>query len=830
MTLLKRITILAFILPSLYSFAQEEQKTVVINNDTIIITAIPLNEISNNTEKVYKEIKTIRDKINSYDDQQSIDSLTDLGRRFINEGSSALYQRLGSLTEREILDAKKDWEKVNMNLESWKLKFNSRSSDVENLVAKTDLMLRQWTLSLEQANIENAVEQLKISIQNTLKDITDINNEVRNKQNQIYLNQNNITEFKLEVDDIINLLDLENSALRLTYLNKDRPSIWAMSDSIGNIKTAENQYRIYLKKSKNDLAVFFQDYYVQLIFQSLLLIILLVLIFYLNRIAFKFEDNNADISTAKKVTMTYLITAIFLTLYSSVWFYPIRPSVINEILRFGMLIASFFYFPFLFSKKSLFKVVFSILTIFFFSEILIVLDGRGLFSRIFVYFEALAAGLMLLFLFKQTDRLRNLLKLSYWNIFNYLVPLFILMLVVATIGNTFGYVDLSMLLIKTVTNAIFNVIILIMLTLILNSIVVLSFQTKFLQKSNIIKEHKSQILYWFTSAITIITIIYWFNAIIKDLGFNKIFWEWINGIFEISWKVSNTTISLGVIITVILIIAIIVAVVRIVGAVLNKEIFPRVRLPRGVPGAISMVIKYTIVGFGIYFVLSAAGIDLGKFGLIAGALGVGIGFGLQNIVYNFIAGLVLAFERPIQVGDVIEVGSLMGTVTSIGVRASNVETFDGSDVIVPNGNLISKELINWTLSDRKKRRDIQVGVAYGSDPHQVMEILLKAASEHVNVLETPSPWATFEGFGESSLNFKIRFWVPFDIGLSTKSQVAMSIYDALEEAGIKIPFPQRDLYIKSIDKDYKDVTEQDIKMPGFKKDASDDDQKPNRIE
>ena len=826
MTLLKRITILAFILPSLYSFAQEAQKTVVINNDTIIITAIPLNEISNNTEKVYKEIKTIRDKINSYDDQQSIDSLTDLGRRFINEGSSALYQRLGSLTEREILDAKKDWEKVNMNLESWKLKFNSRSSDVENLVAKTDLMLRQWTLSLEQANIENAVEQLKISIQNTLKDITDINNEVRNKQNQIYLNQNNITEFKLEVDDIINLLDLENSALRLTYLNKDRPSIWAMSDSIGNIKTAENQYRIYLKKSKNDLAVFFQDYYVQLIFQSLLLIILLVLIFYLNRIAFKFEDNNADISTAKKVTMTYLITAIFLTLYSSVWFYPIRPSVINEILRFGMLIASFFYFPFLFSKKSLFKVVFSILTIFFFSEILIVLDGRGLFSRIFVYFEALAAGLMLLFLFKQTDRLKNLLKLSYWNIFNYLVPLFILMLVVATIGNTFGYVDLSMLLIKTVTNAIFNVIILIMLTLTLNSIVVLSFQTKFLQKSNIIKEHKSQILYWFTSAITIITIIYWFNAIIKDLGFNKIFWEWINGIFEISWKVSNTTISLGVIITVILIIAIIVAVVRIVGVVLNKEIFPRVRLPRGVPGAISMVIKYTIVGFGIYFVLSAAGIDLGKFGLIAGALGVGIGFGLQNIVYNFIAGLVLAFERPIQVGDVIEVGSLMGTVTSIGVRASNVETFDGSDVIVPNGNLISKELINWTLSDRKKRRDIQVGVAYGSDPHQVMEILLKAASEHVNVLETPSPWATFEGFGESSLNFKIRFWVPFDIGLSTKSQVAMSIYDALEEAGIKIPFPQRDLYIKSIDKDYKDVTEQDIKMPGFKKDASDDDQKP----
>lgn len=823
MTLLKRFTILAFILPSLFAFSQEEPKTVIINNDTIVIAAIPLTDISSETEVVYKDIKTIRNKLSSFDDQHAIDSLTNLGRRFIEEGVSETNKKLGSMSEREISDALSDWKKTNMTLDSWKLKFNSRSTEVDGLGAKTDLMLQNWTLTLEEAKKDKAVEQLRISIGKTVKDITDLNNEVRNKQNQIYLNQNNITEFKLEVDKIIDLLDEEGSALRLTYLNKDRPAIWAMSDSSGNIKTAENQYRLYLKKSKSDLTIFFQDYYSQLIFQFLLFIILLVFIFYLNRFALKFEDNNTDLSIAKKVTMTYFVTAIFLTLYASVWFYPIRPSVINEILRFSILIASFFFFPMLFNKKSVFKIIVSIFVILFFNEILLVLDGRGLFSRIFIYFEAITAGLLLIAIVRHTDRFKGLLKLSYWNIFNYLAPLFILMLFGVLIGNTFGYIDLSMLLITTATNAIFNVIILIMYTLVLNSIVVVLFQTKFLQKSNIIKEYKSSLINNITSTITILAIIAWINAIIKDLGFKKAVWDWLKGLFDISWKIGTTTISLGVILTVILIIVITVVLVKVVGMLLEKEIFPRVHLPRGVPGAISMVIKYIIVGFGIYFVLSASGIDLGKFGLLAGALGVGIGFGLQNIVVNFIAGLILAFERPIQVGDVIEVGTLMGTVKSIGVRASYVKTYDGSEVIVPNGNLISNDLINWTFSGRKRRKQIPVGVAYGSDPKKVLDVLLKAANDNVNVLKTPAPWATFEGFGDSSLNFLIRFWVPFDIGATVTSNIAMSIYNALGEAGIQIPFPQQDLYIKSIPDDYKDITEQKINIPGF--DSKKEDQK-----
>jgi small-conductance mechanosensitive channel len=214
-----------------------------------------------------------------------------------------------------------------------------------------------------------------------------------------------------------------------------------------------------------------------------------------------------------------------------------------------------------------------------------------------------------------------------------------------------------------------------------------------------------------------------------------------------------------------------------------------------------MLVGYVIVAYGFFIALGAAGVDLGQFGLIAGALGVGIGFGLQGIVANFIAGIVMAFERPIQVGDTIQLGTMMGDVIHIGVRASTIKTFDGSEVIVPNSSLITNDVTNWTLSNRRRRYDINVGTAYGSDPNKVLELIYKVANDHQDVAKTPAPWALFDGFGDSSLNFRVRIWTTIDNGLTTKSEVTVGIYNALKEAGIEIPFPQRDIYIKSLPKD-----------------------------
>jgi potassium efflux system protein len=228
-----------------------------------------------------------------------------------------------------------------------------------------------------------------------------------------------------------------------------------------------------------------------------------------------------------------------------------------------------------------------------------------------------------------------------------------------------------------------------------------------------------------------------------------------------------------------------------------------------------MIVRLILITLGFVLAFGAAEIDMSNVAIIFGALGVGIGFGLQNIFNNLVSGLILAFERPIQVGDIIQIASLnlMGEVKDIGIRASVVRTFDGAEVVVPNGNLISNELINWTLSDQRRRQEIIVGVAYGTDINNVLEILNEVISDHENVLKNPAPLIIFAGFGDSSLNFRVLFWTRFDVGLTTKSAVGVAIDEAFKKAGVEIPFPQRDLHLRSVSDSINLLKESSPKSP-----------------
>ena len=234
----------------------------------------------------------------------------------------------------------------------------------------------------------------------------------------------------------------------------------------------------------------------------------------------------------------------------------------------------------------------------------------------------------------------------------------------------------------------------------------------------------------------------------------------------------------------------------VTGFMLDREILPRLKLRPGAAYAIVTFTRWTMIIVGAALTLGALGVDMAKLTLVAGALSVGIGFGLQNVVNNFVSGLILIVERPVGVGDVIERGTLSGTVTSIGIRSSTVRTGQGAEVIVPNGELVSKEVVNWTRSDRQRRYDIDVGVAPGSDPEQVMRLLVEAAGEVPDITMDPAPRAMFKGFDDSSLNFTLLAWVPtVDVGLQAQNALRVAILRKLAAAGIAIPFPQRDPHV-----------------------------------
>ena len=275
---------------------------------------------------------------------------------------------------------------------------------------------------------------------------------------------------------------------------------------------------------------------------------------------------------------------------------------------------------------------------------------------------------------------------------------------------------------------------------------------------------------------------------------------WIRGLLE-GFQIGNVTISLADILTGLVVFAVAMLLTRMLQRVMTDRVLPQTNLDTGVRHSIAAGLGYVGVAIAAALAISAVGLDLSNLALIAGALSVGIGFGLQNVVNNFVSGLILLIERPIKVGDWIIASGHEGYVKRINVRATELETFQRASVIIPNSELISSSVINWTHKNKIGRVEVPVGVAYGTDVDLVIDTLMECLRADERILNFPEPFVLFQGFGDSSLDFDARGyiadveWVVF-----ISSDLRISIARAFKEKGIEIPFPQRDLHLKDIDR------------------------------
>jgi len=229
--------------------------------------------------------------------------------------------------------------------------------------------------------------------------------------------------------------------------------------------------------------------------------------------------------------------------------------------------------------------------------------------------------------------------------------------------------------------------------------------------------------------------------------------------------------------------------VRNLPAIIEIMLKRRTTLDRGARFAISTLVRYSITIIGTIAVFGLLGVTWDKVQWLAAALTFGLAFGLQEIVANFVSGLILLVERPVRVGDVVTIGNLMGKVNRIQIRATTISLWDRSEMIVPNKEFITSKLVNWTLSDSKRRIEIPIRIAYGADLEQVKQILIDAAAEHPSVLEDPAPQALLLGFGDDAVNLELRFVVDFGQGLATKDEVQMKIQGIFKEQGIAFALP-----------------------------------------
>ncbi|MTI29821.1 mechanosensitive ion channel [Cytophagales bacterium RKSG123] len=324
----------------------------------------------------------------------------------------------------------------------------------------------------------------------------------------------------------------------------------------------------------------------------------------------------------------------------------------------------------------------------------------------------------------------------------------------------------------------------------------LLFNNHYFQKTPLFGDYKEEWINKSTLISQLIIIWLWAVNLLKASFLYVPFLELISDFMTYSWSIGAIEITLGNLLSFLFIIWASLLISRFVRFIMEEGVL--IQQPIGLRATASLVISYCLVAIGVFMALAAAGIGLDRISIFVGAFGVGIGFGLQNIANNLISGIILAAERPIQVEDIIEINSQLGVVKKIGFRSSIIRTYDGAEIIVPNGDLISQEVTNWTHTDKKRRIEILVGVAYGTDLQMVKELLENTISEHKQVLRQPTPLVFFNGFGDSSLDFRVLVWThQIEHWVAIRSELSIAIDLAFKEKGIEIPFPQRDLHVRS---------------------------------
>ena len=259
------------------------------------------------------------------------------------------------------------------------------------------------------------------------------------------------------------------------------------------------------------------------------------------------------------------------------------------------------------------------------------------------------------------------------------------------------------------------------------------------------------------------------------------------------------TVTIGDILMLVFLFASVIIVERILQRLLIRRFLSKTQLQPSLQYGLSRIIGYTLIAIGFYVAFQSVGFDLSSLAIVAASLGVGVGFGLQNIINNFVSGIIILAERPISIGDRIEVAGVAGRVTKIQLRSTTVVTNDNITMIVPNADFISNTVTNWSHGDPKVRIRVPVGVAYGSDLKLLQRLLLEAAEEHPKALRDPLPVVLFTEFGDSSLNFELGVWTQEMTAtpIHFTSQMNFIIEQKLRENDIEIPFPQRDLHVRS---------------------------------
>lgn len=660
-----------------------------------------------------------------------------------------------------------------------------QSTKLEDLGGEVTGIISGWTTS--EITERELPPALRERIDGILELAGQIKQDTDGRLNAVVTLQNEALAGRDRLGEIERALTAADQGLQSQLLVLNAPPLWrAESAQLG----AERGYGFELLRDQlaRDVSVLVAQHVDDLIAHLVALPFLLLLMLRLRYRARQREGSGLDRPYAMAILLWWLL---------GIGIYVDAPLMVRIVIAMGLALSAASVLLSLVPRE-LRPGVLVVLSLFLLERLLFVVPTAELVPRILYLLLAVSMAIIG-WLAAQPDRHELMRSFGLApTVLRLATSAIVILSLLGAALNGFGYTQLGKLFISGVIRSAALFLVLFTSIRTLRHVLGILLEVPSLNRIRSISRNRRRLENWLQGPLVLIAWLIWIWGTLEMFDIGDLILGVAAGIFAAELSVGEFSLSLQGVFTFLLAIWLAVAASRIVRSVLDDDVLPRMHLPRGIPHTISTIVHYVIVIVGLMIGGAFLGIDLSSLAFIVGAVGVGVGFGLQNLVNNFVSGLILIFERPIQVGDTVEVGTLLGRVTNIGIRTSRVRTYSGSEVIVPNGDLASNQVINWTLSDRRRRLEFVVGVAYGTDPAIVTELLKEVADNDEALLKDPAPIVVFEEFGDSSLNFRLYAWIgDFEVGFSTRHRVTSAINNALLARGIVIPFPQRDLHLIS---------------------------------
>jgi small-conductance mechanosensitive channel len=631
-----------------------------------------------------------------------------------------------SFSVREFEDSERRWAREVERINTWKSQVQKRAQDLDRDLETLQRGRAIWEVTLVSATEAGSQDALIEVIRAELASIAALEEQFGGRRAELLTIQEQIAEATSIVDEALAAIKkAKNDTSR--FLASESPPLWKLLSNLPPTANHAAEIRKVWAQGIEDLRFSISGYEAQLINHLVLFVVVLIIMYVLRGKVRSSDDGTTELEIAKHTLGRPVAASLLVSLLLVQFHFKDAPRIIDDIVLVVALIPLWRLIP----SRAVAKMRPALTALFVLTILVRFIDMLAYLSPLqrvtSLAVDIAAAGFVVWVLRTQSMGGTAIAPISS-SLLRGFTRIFLLLLVAAIVTSVIGYFSIATIITNGVLFSAYIAVVLYVIRLVVSSVIWVGLGTEAAHRLKTIDRHealiRSRTLYILRSVVAIV----WIRASLTRLQVWRLVSGGLWGALNAKARFGEVSVSLFGFVSLIVTIWAAVLLSRFVRFVLEDDVFPRLWLPRGVPNAISTSIHYVILTAGFFLAIAATGVDLNKFAILAGAFGVGLGFGMQNVVANFVAGLILIFERPIMQGDTVQIGTVGGVVKSIGMRSTIVRTWEGAEVIVPNGKLIAEEVTNWTLSDRRRRIDVEVGVAYGTDTSKVLELLTTAAS------------------------------------------------------------------------------------------------------